>query len=99
MYFVGVPWQFQTMVPFTVSKDGVTVIVTFCPTLVVAVLPYTLITPGDETVAPDNLPTTGMFTPTPAFPVSPGFAWNFSEIAVRADEAARINSETFARTV
>src|SRR3972149_7800015 len=99
MYFAGVPWQSQVMVPLVVSKLGVTVMVTFCPMLVGAVEPYTLITPGAETVVFESLPTTGMTTPAPAFPVSLGLVWNFSEMAVRADEAARISSETFARTV
>src|SRR5688500_12469826 len=99
MYLPGVPWQFQVMVPLAVSNVGVTVMVTAWPVLVAAVEPFTVMVPPAFTVEAETLPTTGMTTPEPALAVSVGLVWNFSEIAVRAEEAARISSDTLARTV
>ena len=99
MYFAGMPAQDHVIVPVEVFAVGVTVIVTACPVDVLAVLPVTLIRPASLTVAPDILPTMLMVTPTPMEAVFEGLDCSVSEIAVRALEAAKISSETLARTV
>ena len=87
------------MVPFTVSKVGVTVIVMALPVLVAAVLPEIETTPALLTLPADILPTIGIVIESPAFAESAGLTVNLSVIAVFAPAAARINSDAFARTV
>ena len=99
MYLAGVPAQDQVSVPVVVFAVGVTVRVTAWPVEVLAVLPLTTTMPVSATLAVAILPTTAMVTPVPMDAVLVGSVWNFSEIAVRAPEAARISSDTLARTV
>ena len=100
MYFPGVPMQDQDKVPLVVLMlVATTVIVTACPVLVLAVDPETTIVPAVSTSAADTLPATLIVTFTPMLALFDGSVWNFSVIAVRALEAARISSETLARTV
>lgn len=87
------------MVPLVVSNVGVTVMVMAWPVLVAAVLPEIETTPALVTLPADILPVIGIVIASPAFAESAGLTVNFSEIAVRAPPAARINSEAFARTV
>jgi len=68
------------------------------PVEVLTVLPVTMTIPGSATSAVAILPTTTMVTPVPMDTVLVGAVWNFPEIAVRAPEAARISSDTLART-
>ena len=100
MYFAGVPAHDQDMVPLAVLMlVGTTVRVTAAPVLVDVAAPVTSMVPAAPTVAPDTFPATLIVTPVPIAALFDGSDWNFSVIAVRALEAARINSETLARTV
>lgn len=87
------------MVPVATLNVGETVIVTACPVLVAEAAPVITIVPLSATDAVAIFPTTGIVTPPPAQAVLLGSVWNFSEIPVRAPDAANINSDTFARTV
>lgn len=93
----GEPTQVQDSEPAAFVL-GVRVTVTAVPTLVFALLPVSVTTPAPVVVAPVILPAGVTVTPLPMLAES-WSAWYFSVIAVRAELAARMISDTFARIV
>lgn len=97
-YLAGAPVHDQTAEPSVEFQLGVRVILTAAPTLSEAELPMILTLPVFSTEPPVIFPaaTTVRLVPAAAQLLA---SWHFSVISVLYLLAARINSDTFARTV